>query len=1117
MPKLARMFKEIMKKKYLILAVTALILVAFIAGLSGCFGTIDNNHTITFYVDSNVYETITITPETTGISLPAPPTKDGFIFDDWYYDKNVWEEPFTGDSIADGITGNIRLYAKFNPDPATLIHTVSYSVDGSVVHTVTVTEGDAIPPYTPSKTGYTFDSWSVGGSEAPTVMGTEDLTLIALFSPNTYKIYFELSVGESFAPGASVQTDTAGSYIAVTYDSPYADALDAVTVTKSGGVFAYWEYLGGEYHTGAVYDTAGNITLTPVWAKEGTLGLTYAYVAVSDSYEVATNSSPIAEVIIPMTHNGTQGLKPVTGIRYIRDASITSIEIQNSVTKIHESALELCSNLLTVLIASSVQTIEDDVFPFDSGITIYCKASEAPAGWESGWECGNTVFYNNEEYPTQTYDVSNPEAIEVEFDFAFDTVMISDIAVVDYTDITGGCDITGNTLTIPPATLAFVQTGNYIVRVYGIVSAYFMIDVYDDMYRIQYDKADSANVTRTFWDEMLTGLRGGGILSTDYTFSGGSITIYQTFLNSLKGGEYELLLEGNDFAEILTLTVTDSEATPYNVKLDCDLNAPDYTILFDCDHSASEYSYKIDDGPYYLCESGDTISALDTSTSHTLTIRCDDTNNTATSTLPAMDAATTYLAETFTWGGTTYNKYLADQSELNAYIAYLTHLGCTTGERIMTDPSKPYGYVEGSVYVSDTLKTEITAGSSTSLNIANRSFDFPWSINTGSSILGNIATFTITYISAPVALYSTGLTQQALDDNRTLATGSRLPSFNGFAINSFTKTEIIDSVQELDSLPYGIKPVFSGTASSLQAQSLYQDALDVCRTYLDESMSDYQKVAAIYDWLAIHVTYDGDAISLMELQAQVESASSLTVARDLIDSAIGSHPNWSAILTPVRNKTTIDELQEEFENVMKGLKVFHLQGVFDDGLAVCDGIASAFKLMCLIEGIECIEVSGWAGEAHAWNKVKIDGDWFVVDPTWARINSDTANRLTRQWLLITDQTALTGANPHRERNKYNQDCIQTLATGNYDYYDEFDIGGGYDLVANSQTELNAIIEYYYDQGYNTAEFRYNMSGATPENDIQNAVSQIENVTFSYIIQPANDKDVWIVDISNFYS
>ncbi len=59
-------------------------------------------------------------------------------------------------------------------------------------------------------------------------------------------------------------------------------------------------------------------------------------------------------------------------------------------------------------------------------------------------------------------------------------------------------------------------------------------------------------------------------------------------------------------------------------------------------------------------------------------------------------------------------------------------------------------------------------------------------------------------------------------------------------------------------------------------------------------------------------------------------------------------------------------------------------GVFLNGLAVCEGYAEAFKILCDREEIPCITVLGTGGGgAHKWNYVKMeDGKWYLVDATW---------------------------------------------------------------------------------------------------------------------------------------
>lgn len=65
-----------------------------------------------------------------------------------------------------------------------------------------------------------------------------------------------------------------------------------------------------------------------------------------------------------------------------------------------------------------------------------------------------------------------------------------------------------------------------------------------------------------------------------------------------------------------------------------------------------------------------------------------------------------------------------------------------------------------------------------------------------------------------------------------------------------------------------------------------------------------------------------------------------------------------------------------------------------DTAGICGGYANLLKAICDRMNIECEVISGksrgsWAsldsrsGGSHAWNRVKLDGKWYLVDPTWA--------------------------------------------------------------------------------------------------------------------------------------
>ena len=85
-------------------------------------------------------------------------------------------------------------------------------------------------------------------------------------------------------------------------------------------------------------------------------------------------------------------------------------------------------------------------------------------------------------------------------------------------------------------------------------------------------------------------------------------------------------------------------------------------------------------------------------------------------------------------------------------------------------------------------------------------------------------------------------------------------------------------------------------------------------------------------------------------------------------------------------------------------------GVLVNGKAVCSGYASAMNLLLSCCGVEIRVVSGKAysnnGESdelenHAWNQVKINGNWYNVDATWDDPVGDTET-LSHEFFNVND-------------------------------------------------------------------------------------------------------------------
>ncbi len=85
-------------------------------------------------------------------------------------------------------------------------------------------------------------------------------------------------------------------------------------------------------------------------------------------------------------------------------------------------------------------------------------------------------------------------------------------------------------------------------------------------------------------------------------------------------------------------------------------------------------------------------------------------------------------------------------------------------------------------------------------------------------------------------------------------------------------------------------------------------------------------------------------------------------------------------------------------------------GALRNRTAVCEGFSSLFEALGKAAGLEIVTVSGWArgygsevgepirgGPDHAWNAVRVNGHWKLVDPTWGGGVLDEAGKYVRRF------------------------------------------------------------------------------------------------------------------------
>lgn len=245
-----------------------------------------------------------------------------------------------------------------------------------------------------------------------------------------------------------------------------------------------------------------------------------------------------------------------------------------------------------------------------------------------------------------------------------------------------------------------------------------------------------------------------------------------------------------------------------------------------------------------------------------------------------------------------------------------------------------------------------------------------------------------------------------------------------------TRNFYIDSVKETMSVStsnmlykavaWGYKPVFMGSQAD-NLKQIYDNAKDALSYIVSDEMSEYEKVHAIYDYIIYNVRYDHDCAN----------------AEDKY----------------VSGNLSLNEKMKYYG--------YYLEGIFlnkfykKDMHAVCDGKSKAFVLMCGIEGITAVRISGEAlsdGKnfgGHAWNKVLLDlngtGDkeWYFVDTTWGDVGDDSKEFLSHAYFLLSDDEV---KNTHVEKTGHGY----PKAEGKFDYY-------AHETYTSSGTEYNYVI------------------------------------------------------------
>ncbi|MGN0438398.1 MAG: transglutaminase domain-containing protein [Lachnospiraceae bacterium] len=164
-----------------------------------------------------------------------------------------------------------------------------------------------------------------------------------------------------------------------------------------------------------------------------------------------------------------------------------------------------------------------------------------------------------------------------------------------------------------------------------------------------------------------------------------------------------------------------------------------------------------------------------------------------------------------------------------------------------------------------------------------------------------------------------------------------------------------------------------------KAKELYRAISSIISSQIKDGMSDYEKELALHDYLVLHCRYS--------------------------------------------DNVNQDEKSD----------IYRAYGALVNQDAVCNGYAEAMHILLRCVGIESKFVVGYGKTPddewieHAWNLVKLDGEWYHLDSTWDDPTPNQDGVVIHPYFNVTQETLL-------ENHKWNQSDYPKAEAVAYNYY-----------------------------------------------------------------------------------
>lgn len=245
------------------------------------------------------------------------------------------------------------------------------------------------------------------------------------------------------------------------------------------------------------------------------------------------------------------------------------------------------------------------------------------------------------------------------------------------------------------------------------------------------------------------------------------------------------------------------------------------------------------------------------------------------------------------------------------------------------------------------------------------------------------------------------------------------------------------------------------------AENIYSKAKEILKSIVNEDMSDFEKIKAVYDYLTANIRYD---------YSTAYSSSTYLV----------------------------------------GEQAYYLEGVFSNKCAVCDGKAKAYALLLNMVGVPCYRSAGKNGDAdHAWNVVKLNGKWYVSCATYGHPRATSVTNELK--LIVPNHSIMLASKETAYGNDWGYtpqkhlDVYALVENTPLDVFGEcYNLYGVNLKVTDIETAKTLIEKISEDYSVSGKKIEFIYIGNDDESFREELISYIDNIEGAFALAPKSE-------------